>query len=115
MTLIESKATVFGASRVSERRRLEWLAGTGVKDEFGLKEGAERGGRGEWGEIEQHIGSRKTLMPDFGDLYRFGVEMYTILHTILLWMCFFCLFFQPSVYKSNSRLFVGLFAQFRFQ
>lgn len=60
MTLIESKTTVFRASRVSERRSLELLAGTGMKDEFGLKEGAECGERGEWEEIEQHIESRKT-------------------------------------------------------
>ena len=67
MTLIKSKTTVFGPSHVSERS-LEWLAGSGVKDEFGLK-GAERGERGGGGggggggwreEIAQPTGSRKT-------------------------------------------------------
>lgn len=82
-----------------------------MKDEFGLKEGAERGERGEWGEIEQHIGSRKTIDARF---WRW-VEMYPILQSILLGMCFFGVFFQPCVYKSNSPLFIALFAQFRLQ
>lgn len=72
-----------------------------MKDEFGLKEGAERGERGECGEIEQHIGSRKTIDARIwrfisfwgGEVYR-----YTILHKILLWECFFIVLFQPSVH-----------------
>ena len=72
-----------------------------MKDDFWLKEGAERGEPREPGEKEQHIGSRKTIDPPietpiFRDLYHFGVEIYTILHGILPQMCFFVIFF-PTV------------------
>lgn len=86
----------------------DWL-GLGVEGGFGLEGGAERGERGEWGEIEQHIGSRNPLIPDFGDLYRFGVEMFSILHTILLWMCFFCVYFFNRVYINPTPLSLLLF------
>lgn len=64
MTLFESKTTIFRASRVSEGRRLEWLAGTGTGSErvFGLKEGAERGEHEDSGEKKQHIRSRKSIV-----------------------------------------------------
>ena len=59
-----------------------------MKDDFGLKEGAERGEPRESGEKDQHIWSRKTIDPPLetpiiGDLYHFGVEINTILHGIL--------------------------------
>ncbi len=87
-----------------------------MEDGFGLEGGAERGERGEWGAIEQHIGSRKPIDTRFWRSLSFwGGDVLNSSYNLAVDVLFLCVFFQPCVYKSNSPLFIALFAQFRLQ
>lgn len=80
-----------------------------MEDGFGLEGGAERGERGEWGEIEQHIGSREPIDTRFWRSLSFwGGDVLNSSYNLAVDVLF-CVYFFNRVYINPTPLSLLLF------